>query len=93
MAKHKKTPNEETERTGTVELTVRICDGETGEFLECNDYTLENVSEDIAKEVDAGDFDRIFPLLFEAYPWDFPDEEPGVDAEIDGWEVDWDSFK
>lgn len=93
MAKHEETPGEETERTGTVELTVRICDGETGEFLECNDYTLEDVSEEIAKEVDAGDFDRIFPLLFEEYPEDFPEEEPGVDAEIDSWEVDWDTFK
>lgn len=85
--------NNNVEKTGEVELTVRLYDGETGEFMECNDYTLHGVPESVARALDNdGTMEGIFPLLFDEYSYDFPEEEPGVDAEIDGWSVDWSTF-
>ena len=85
--------NNDVERNGEIELTVRLYDGETGEFMECNDYTLHDVPESVARTLDnGGKMDDIFPLLFDEYSYDFPEEEPGVDAEIISWEVDWSTF-
>lgn len=90
----KKNENEqEFEKNGEVELTVRTYDPETGEFLDCSDYTVHDIPESIARKVEQGNFDDIFPYLFEEYSYDFPDEEPGVNAEIDNWNIDWNTFK
>ena len=70
-----------------VELTVRRSDPETGELIDAGYYSVENVPEGVARGLNEGHFNEVFPFLFAQYPDDFPSEEPGVDAEITGFEV------
>ena len=58
-------------------IEVRISDGLTGEFIECETFPVS-----IPKEISNDDHSKIFSLLFAEYPDSFPSEEPGVDAEI-----------
>lgn len=58
-------------------IEVRITDGLTGEFIECEIFPLS-----IPKEISNDDHSKIFPLLFAEYPDSFPCQDPGVDAEI-----------
>lgn len=66
----------------TLEVEVRITDTETGEHIDTDTYSVE-VPDTVQPDSD-GNYDcrDIFPHLFAQYPEDFPDEEPGVDAEI-----------
>lgn len=63
----------------TILVGVRICDGETGEFLEYETYDVSvRADYDIRKD----GLDEVFKSLFKSYPDDFPEEEPGVNATI-----------
>jgi len=61
----------------TVEAEVRISDAETKEFLYCETFTF-----DVPEGTDLEDYDTLFKYLFASYPEEFPEEHPGVDAEI-----------
>ena len=76
----------ENKETTELEVTVRTTDPETGEFLDCNEYTLTVTPDEMMKVLDKG-VGELFPLLFSQYPEDFPEEEPGVDAEIIDWVI------
>ena len=77
--------------TADIPLLVRVSNPETGDTT-YDDYVVHNVPESIAEELDTGNYDRIFQLLFAEYPEDFPEEEPGVDAEITGFTINWEDF-
>lgn len=64
----------------TVEAEVRISDAIDNEFLECKTFTFT-----APEDKDGNDwngYNDLFHYLFTAYPEDFPEEEPGVNAEI-----------
>ena len=66
----------------TLEVEVRITDPETGEHIDTDTYSVD-VPDTVKPDSDGNyDYQDIFPHLFDQYPDDFPEEEPGVDAEI-----------
>ena len=83
--------NNAEEPTTDIPLIVRVSDPKTGDTT-YDEYVVHNVQESIAEELDAGNYDGIFRLLFAEYPEDFPEEEPGVDAEITGYTLNWSDF-
>lgn len=68
-----------------VRVMVRIYD-QDGEYLESNEYRVEIPAS--TDEYLPEFYDRICEALFTEYPEDFPEEEPGVNAEIDEWAWD-----
>jgi len=66
----------------TLDVEVRITDPETGEHIDTDTYSVE-VPDTVKPDADGYYPEQdIFPHLFAQYPEVFPDEEPGVDAEI-----------
>ena len=81
------------DKKGDVELYVKITDPETFEEVGSDSYVVHDVPESVAKDLEkTGHCEDIFQLLFNEYPEDFPEKDPGVDAEILDFCIDWESF-
>lgn len=74
-------------------MYVQTTNPETLEEICKDTFVVHDVPESVAKDLEeAGYYGDIFQLLFDEYPEDFPEEAPGVDAEILDFYIDWDKF-